>query len=78
MTHPLTQTRIAQISTTTVDQEVHLAGWIEHIRTSGKIAFIELRDGSGYIQCVIEKKNVDEATFEQIKKAGIESSLTLT
>lgn len=47
------------------------------MRGSGKIIFVELRDGSGYMQCVVEQKMVDEQQFEQLKACGIESSLLL-
>lgn len=59
-----------------VDKEVTLSGWVQNIRSSGKVAFIELRDGSGYMQCVIEPQFVEG--FEQIAALGQESSVSLT
>jgi aspartyl/asparaginyl-tRNA synthetase len=47
---------ISHITSSLVDTEITLSGWVQNIRSSGKVAFIELRDGSGYIQCVIEQK----------------------
>jgi asparaginyl-tRNA synthetase len=44
----------------------------------GKIAFIELRDGSGFIQCVAEAKNLGEDKFSRLAGLNIESSLSLT
>jgi asparaginyl-tRNA synthetase len=59
-------------------QTVTLQGWIYNSRGSGKIAFLQLRDGSGIIQCVLKKASVDEALFDQARKLGQESSLRIT
>jgi len=69
---------ISQITSSLVDTESTLSGWIQNIRSSGKVAFIELRDGSGYIQCVIEANNFSPEQFEEISTLGIESSIALT
>lgn len=45
-------------------QTVTVAGWVVTTRTSGKIAFLVLRDGSGYLQCVLSKRDLPEATWE--------------
>jgi len=47
-------TLISKITADHVGQSVTIAGWIQNIRSSGKLCFIELRDGSGYMQCVSE------------------------
>jgi asparaginyl-tRNA synthetase len=39
---------------------------------------MELRDGSGFIQCVAELSKLGEAKFEQLTKLGIESTVSLT
>ncbi|NOZ43802.1 MAG: hypothetical protein GXP45_01285 [bacterium] len=49
---------IKHLSTKDIDQEITLQGRIVHLRSSGKVAFIELRDGTGFIQCVVEPENV--------------------
>ena len=54
---------------------VELRGWLYIARSSGKIAFLQLRDGTGIIQCVVVKANVPEDMFMSAKKAGQESSL---
>lgn len=72
------QTLISHIKADHVGQTVTLCGWIQNIRSSGKVAFIELRDGSGYIQSVIEAKNFSPEQFDEISTLGIESSLSLT
>lgn len=71
-------TLISSIDSSFVESEITLSGWIQNIRSSGKLAFIELRDGSGYMQCVVEAKNLTPEQFEEIAGLGIESSLSLT
>lgn len=57
---------------------VTLRGWLMNKRGKGKLQFLIVRDGSGMVQAVAFKKNLDEATFEAIKRLGIESSIELT
>src|SRR5258708_20754980 len=45
-------------------QEVTLRGWLYGKRSSGKLHFLQVRDGTGVIQCVLSKKDVPEAVFE--------------
>jgi asparaginyl-tRNA synthetase len=61
-----------------VGDEVTLTGWVYNMRSSGKILFIILRDGTGYLQCIIEKAAVGDATFEEISQLGQESSVAVT
>ena len=61
-----------------IGQEVTLSGWLYNSRASGKIQFLIIRDGSGLCQCVVEKGNVSDELFEQLKHLGQESSLTVT
>jgi asparaginyl-tRNA synthetase len=56
-----------------VNKEITLKGWVWNVRSSGKIKFVILRDGTGFIQLVIEKNNVDENIFEMIEKLSQES-----
>ena len=58
-------------------QEITLSGWVQNIRSSGKVAFVELRDGSGYIQCVAEPQFLGES-FDEFASLGQESSLSIT
>ena len=51
-----------------VDELVEFRGWVWNKRSSGKIAFLQLRDGTGFIQGVAEKKDFDDETFEKIRK----------
>ena len=59
-------------------QQVTLAGWVYQARSSGKVQFIILRDGSGLCQCVVEKGKVLDEVFEKLEHLGQESSLTIT
>jgi asparaginyl-tRNA synthetase len=61
-----------------IGQEVTLAGWLYNSRSSGKIQFLIVRDGTGLCQCVVEKGKVPDELFEQLKRLGQESSLTVT
>ena len=57
-----------------VGQEVKLEGWLYNKRSSGKIKFLILRDGTGLLQCIVFKGNVTEEEFEIADKMGQESS----
>jgi asparaginyl-tRNA synthetase len=61
-----------------VGKEVTLRGWLYNKRSSGKIKFIVLRDGTGYLQCVYFKGNVSDEVFETADKIGQESSITVS
>ena len=61
-----------------VGQTVTLRGWVSHLRSSGKIAFVVLRDGTGLLQCVVVKKEVDEASWATFGTLTLETSVTVT
>lgn len=61
-----------------VGQEVTLRGWLVNKRSSGAIAFLEIRDGSGFIQAVVVKDKVDAIVWENAEKLTHESSLIIT
>ncbi|MCB1050296.1 MAG: asparagine--tRNA ligase [Acidobacteria bacterium] len=61
-----------------LDQEVTIRGWTTHHRKSGKIQFLNMRDGSGYTQCVIAIQDVGEAIFEKAKTITQESAVAVT
>jgi asparaginyl-tRNA synthetase len=61
-----------------VDAEVTLKGWLANRRSSGKIHFLQVRDGTGTIQCVMEKKVVGDAPFAAADTLPLESSLIVT
>lgn len=58
--------------------DVELRGWLYNKRSSGRIHFLELRDGTGFIQCVAVKGEVSEEDFEAAGRLTQESSLKLT
>lgn len=57
---------------------VTLYGWLYNKRSSGKLHFLQLRDGSNIIQCVLFKGDVDEDTFTSAGQIPQESSLKIT
>ena len=61
-----------------VGKSVTLRGWVAKTRSSGKIAFIILRDGTGQCQCVLEKNEQTEPFFDEAKRLGQESSIEVT
>lgn len=60
------------------NQEVKIQGWIYNKRSSGKLHFLQLRDGSAEIQCVFFKGNVPEEIFDLAGRITQESSVEIT
>ncbi len=58
-------------------QEVELRGWLYNKRSTGKLQFLIIRDGTGFIQSVIFKGNFSEEQFDEIDKLNIESSIII-
>ncbi len=58
-----------------IDQFVRLQGWIYSKRSSGKIQFLQLRDGSGVIQCVVVKSEVPLEVFSTSEDVAQESAV---
>lgn len=58
-----------------VGKDVAIKGWLANRRGSGKVQFLHMRDGSGFMQCVMGAQDVDEATFERAKHLGAESAI---
>lgn len=61
-----------------VNEEVTIGAWIANKRSSGKIAFLQLRDGSGFMQGVVVKAEVPEELFTLAKKITQETSVWVT
>lgn len=61
-----------------VDQEVTLRGWLYNMRSSGKLMFPEIRDGSGIIQGVVAKSDIPEEVWDNFGKLTQESSIIVT
>ena len=50
-----------------VGETVKIGVWLTDKRSSGKIAFLQLRDGTGFFQGIIRKNDIDEAKFDSAK-----------
>ncbi|SMG30731.1 asparagine--tRNA ligase [Dethiosulfovibrio salsuginis] len=59
-------------------EEVVIKGWMYNKRSSGKIHFLQIRDGSGFVQAVMVKNEVSEEAFDEAKKLWMETSLEVT
>ena len=59
-------------------QKVMLRGWLHHIRSSGGILFLQVRDGSGVIQCTFKKDKMDPQVFERLEATTIESTVEIS
>jgi asparaginyl-tRNA synthetase len=59
-------------------QEVTLRGWLHGRRSSGKLHFLQVRDGTGTIQCVVFKGSVTPEVFHEADHLPQETSLTVT
>jgi len=61
-----------------VGEAVTLRGWVVTTRSSGKIAFVVVRDGSGYVQGVLSRKEVPEVTWAAFGGLTQEASVALS
>ena len=61
-----------------VGQTVLTRGWVMTTRSSGKIAFVVLRDGTGYLQAVLSKKDVPERAWDACAQLTHEASVEVT
>ena len=73
----MNQTYIRDVSKH-VGDEITLKGWLYNMRSSGKLMFPQVRDGSGIIQGVVFKKNVPEQVWNDFEKLTQESSIIVT
>jgi asparaginyl-tRNA synthetase len=71
------QTHIVKIGEQ-VGQNVTIKGWLHNRRSSGKIHFLVIRDGTGFLQVVMGKRDVDEATFQKADHLSQESAIIVT
>ena len=58
-----------------VGETIKLGAWLANKRSSGKIAFLQLRDGSGFVQGVVVKEVVGEEIFQTAKGLTQETSM---
>lgn len=59
------------------NQDVCIRGWLNNKRSSGKLHFLQVRDGSGIIQAVVFKGDVDPEVFEKADKLSQETSIKI-
>jgi len=59
-------------------ETVTIRGWLARARSSGKIAFLQVRDGARVVQCVVSRNEVPEAAWEDAKRVTQESTLEVT
>jgi asparaginyl-tRNA synthetase len=71
---PVPVTSIRELSQN-VGQEVELSGWIDNKRSSGKIAFLQVRTAGGVVQAVAGRKDVPEETWADIERVTQESTV---
>lgn len=74
MTTPFTVEKIAEFE----GQRVTLQGWLYASTRKGKLLFLRLRDGTGIAQAVAYRPDVGDELFDDLKRLGQESSLTVT
>ncbi len=60
-----------------IGETVTLKGWLYNKRSSGKLVFLQMRDGTGIVQCVVFRPNSEEL-FEAANSIGQESSIIVT
>jgi asparaginyl-tRNA synthetase len=73
----MTTVRIKDLSKH-VGEKVTVNGWLYNKRTAGKLQFPIVRDGSGYLQCVVFKKEVAEETWTAVDQVTQESTIRVT
>lgn len=58
-----------------IGEQVRVSGWLYNARSSGKLRFLVVRDGSGYLQSVVFKPGVPETLWAEAERVTQESSL---
>ncbi|MEO8276854.1 MAG: asparagine--tRNA ligase [Thermoanaerobaculia bacterium] len=61
-----------------VGSSVELAGWLVQKRSSGKIGFLQIRDGSGVVQAVASRADIPEAAWSDVERVTQESTVHFT
>lgn len=60
-----------------VGQEVKINGWVYNLRSSGSLYFLQIRDGSGFIQAIVNKQTVSSEVWSKCEQITLETSLKL-
>ena len=61
-----------------VEKSVTVRGWLYNRRSSGKLHFLEVRDGTGIVQCVMSAKDVPEDVFKAADHVAQESTVQVS
>jgi len=61
-----------------IGEKVTINGWLYNKRSAGKLQFPIIRDGSGYLQCVVSKKEVSEQAWRAVEEVTQESTVRVT
>ncbi|MCB9798288.1 asparagine--tRNA ligase [Candidatus Nomurabacteria bacterium] len=61
-----------------VGQRVTIKGWLYNSRSSGKIAFLELRDGTGFVQAIASQADLGDDVFSRVTSLTQESSIIVS
>ncbi|OGY87763.1 MAG: asparagine--tRNA ligase [Candidatus Kerfeldbacteria bacterium RIFOXYA2_FULL_38_24] len=69
-------TKISQL-VNQVEEEVTLKGWVCNQRSSGKITFLQLRDGSGFVQAIVSQNEVPQPVWDTAQNLTQESSVEI-
>lgn len=59
-------------------KEVEIRGWLYNRRSSGKIKFLIIRDGTGFVQGILIKNEMDEKIFDEVENINYESSIKIS
>lgn len=73
----MTDVRIVELKDY-VGKEVTVKGWLYNARSSGKLQFLQVRDGTGIVQGVLSQKDTGEELFKNTEKISQESSVIIT
>ena len=60
-----------------IDKEVEINAWVSNFRSSGKISFWELRDGTGYVQAILSSNDLSEDKWKEVDKVSLETSVKI-
>jgi asparaginyl-tRNA synthetase len=58
-------------------EQIVIRGWMYNKRSSGGIQFLTLRDGTGFIQCTLNKGSVDDEDYDKVERLTLESTMVL-
>jgi len=61
-----------------VGKDVEINGWVANFRSSGKIAFWEIRDGSGFAQAILDAKVLSSEKWQESQKVTLETSVNIS